>query len=142
MTQELLPYAYNDGGRSKYYKGKASDCVCRAVAIASGKDYKEVYKAISKATGTTARNGQYTQRVGFKRLMEGMGFRWTPCSSIGSHMAVHPVKGELPERGRLVCSVAGHYFAVVDGVVNDIWDSRYNSFGQVRRIYGYWTYTG
>ena len=69
-----------------------------------------------------------------------MGFTWVPCSGIGVRMAVHPRKGELPEHGRMICTAVGHWFAVVEGVVQDTWDSRYNSYGEVRRIYGYWLY--
>ena len=52
----LMKYIYNDGGRSKYFKGKANDCVCRAISIASNRDYKEVYDSLKKALGTP-RNG-------------------------------------------------------------------------------------
>ena len=137
--RNLMPFVFHDGGRSKYFKGTTRDCVCRAVAIAGGLDYKEVYNAIFKATGSSPRNPVFTKKAAFKRLMLSLGFTWTPCAGIGSPIAIHPVVGELPE-GRLVCSAAGHYFAVIDGVVYDTWDSRYNSFGEVRRVYGYWKY--
>ena len=139
---DLLPYVYSDGGRAKYFKGKVgvTDCVCRAVAIASGRDYKDVYTALKEATGESPRKGIYTNRAKFKRFMLAAGFTWTPCSRIGDTTAVHPRQGEIPTSGRLVCSASGHYFAVVDGIVYDAWDSRFNSYGQVRRIYGYWTY--
>lgn len=141
-TRQLLPYVYSDGGRAQYFKGKVgvTDCVCRAIAIASGKDYKEVYTALTAATGKSARRSQDTKTAKFKRFMAGMGFTWTPCSGIGVRTSVHPCVGELPEQGRLVCSASGHYMAIVNGVVYDAWDSRYNSWGEVRRIYGYWTY--
>lgn len=141
-TPQLLPYVYSDGGRAQYFKGKAGvyDCVCRAIAIASGKDYKAVYNALKEATGESPRTGMNTKTAKFKRFMCSMGFTWTPCSGIGVRTAVHPYVGELPAQGRLVCSAAGHYMAVVNGVVYDAWDSRYNSWQEVRRIYGYWTY--
>ena len=38
---------YNDGGRSKYYKtSNVRDCVVRAIAIATNKDYKEIYNIV------------------------------------------------------------------------------------------------
>lgn len=136
----LMPLVFDDGGRSKYFKGKdAGDCVCRSIAIASGLDYKEVYDSLRKAMGKSPRDGVSTQKTCFKRLMASLGFTWTPCAGIGSRISIHPVVGELPE-GRLVCSAAGHYFAVVDNTVRDTWDSRFNSFGEVRRVYGYWKY--
>ena len=37
----------NDGGRAAVgYKGQAGDCVTRAIAIATGKPYQEVYDAL------------------------------------------------------------------------------------------------
>ena len=136
----LMEYIYNDGGRSKYFKGKARDCVCRAISIASNRDYKEVYDRLKKALGTP-RNGVFTTNKAFKDWMVANGFVWTPCSGIGVKTSVHFIEGELP-KGRLVCSVAKHYVAVVDNKVYDTWDSRYNSFNEVRRIYGYWEYKG
>ena len=136
----LMEYIYNDGGRSKYFKGKAEDCVCRAISIASNRDYKEVYDSLKKALGTP-RNGVFTTNKAFKDWMVANGFVWTPCSGIGVKTSVHFIEGELP-KGRLVCSVANHYVAVVDDKVYDTWDSRYNSFNEVRRIYGYWEYKG
>ena len=136
----LMEYIYNDGGRSKYFKGKAEDCVCRAISIASNRDYKEVYDSLKKAVGTP-RNGVFTTNKAFKDWMVANGFVWTPCSGIGVKTSVHFIEGELP-KGRLVCSVANHYVAVVDDKVYDTWDSRYNSFNEVRRIYGYWEYKG
>ena len=136
----LMEYIYNDGGRSKYFKGKANDCVCRAISIASNRDYKEVYDSLKKALGTP-RNGVFTTNKAFKDWMVANGFVWTPCSGIGVKTSVHFIEGELP-KGRLVCSVTKHYVAVVDNKVYDTWDSRYNSFNEVRRIYGYWEYKG
>ena len=136
----LMEYIYNDGGRSKYFKGKAEDCVCRAISIASNRDYKEVYDSLKKALGTP-RNGVFTTNKAFKDWMVANGFVWTPCSGIGVKTSVHFIEGELP-KGRLVCSVAKHYVAVVDDKVYDTWDSRYNSFNEIRRIYGYWEYKG
>ena len=138
----LLPYVYDDGGRSNYFKAKnVNDCVCRAVAIASGKDYMEVYKSMFDE-GFTPRSGVFTRSVNFKRFMKEMGFKWVSLSSIGSHDSVHLVKGEMPPKGRFVCSVAKHYVAVVDGVVRDTWDSRYNAWQEPRRVYGCWEYMG
>ena len=136
----LMKYIYNDGGRSKYFKGKANDCVCRAISIASNRDYKEVYDSLKKALGTP-RNGVFVQNKAFKDWMVANGFVWAPCSGIGVKTSVHFIEGELP-KGRLVCSVTKHYVAVVDNKVYDTWDSRYNSFKEVRRIYGYWEYKG
>ena len=43
-----MRWVYDDGGRSNYYKGEAYDCVVRAIAIATGRDYKEIYDLVNQ----------------------------------------------------------------------------------------------
>ena len=44
MKTDINNFKYNDGGRELAgYKGKTGDCVTRAIAIATGKPYQEVY---------------------------------------------------------------------------------------------------
>jgi hypothetical protein len=43
-----MDFVYNDGGRAAAgYKGRAGDCVVRAIAITTQKPYQEVYDAIN-----------------------------------------------------------------------------------------------
>src|SRR5712671_4429815 len=119
----------DDGGRAAAgFQGYTGDCVTRAVAIASGKPYAEVYKALSqgagderKSRGASARNGIRTRRKWFKDYMLSLGFIWTPTMHIGSGCKVHLHDGELP-MGRLVVAVSKHYTAVIDGVIHDLYD--------------------
>jgi hypothetical protein len=121
-----MPFVKDDGGRAAAgYKGSAGDCVCRSIAIASGKPYAEVYAALAggagserKTRGRSARNGIHTTRRWFKELMRSWGFRWIPTMSIGSGCKVHLTAGELPA-GRLVVAVSKHYTAVIDGTIHD-----------------------
>lgn len=135
---ELLNYVYDDGGRANYFKGETGDCVCRAISIASGRDYKEIYNLL-KGIGENPRTGVYTKKAKFKRLMESLGFSWVSLATIGNNESHHLAVGELP-KGRLVCSCTKHDVAVVNGEVRDTWDSRYNSWGEPRRVYGCWIY--
>lgn len=150
-----MRYVYDDGGREAAgFRGKTGDCVTRAVAIATGRPYREVYDAMhagiqefakgrSRAakraargggrTGTTPRNGVHPKVFG--KYLEGLGWRWVPTMSIGSGCQVHLRAGELPA-GRLVVRVSRHVVAVVDGVLHDTYDS---SRGGDRCVYGYWT---
>ena len=42
-------YIYDDGGRAAAgFKGTTGDCVTRAIAIATGKPYREVYDALNE----------------------------------------------------------------------------------------------
>lgn len=166
-----MKFQFNDGGRTLAgYKGKAGDCVCRAIAIAAEMPYEEVYQRLASGTGSqrltkktrtrerSARNGIHTSRKWFKDFMTQLGFKWTPCMSIGSGCKVHLTDGELP-MGRLIAVVSRHWTAVIDGVINDTyspernltvitgtaaWPSRGIAGTQsisVRRrcVYGYWS---
>jgi hypothetical protein len=131
---KLLEYVYDDGGRSKYFKGETRDCVCRAISIVSGRDYKEIYNLIKKTMGESPRNGVRTNTKAFQSLMNGLGFTYIKCYKDKLEF----VDGALPDRA--ICYVYHHYVAVVNNVVRDTWDSRYNSFNEPRKIYGYWVY--
>jgi hypothetical protein len=150
-----MPFVYDDGGRKETgRKGSAGDCVCRSIAIASGRPYDEVYTALADGSGSerrsrgkSARNGVRTTRKWFKEYMNSLGFEWVACMGIGTGCKVHLVAGELPT-GRMVVSVSGHYTVVIDGVVYDTHDPQrrtywYGSDGKVERasercVYGYW----
>ena len=140
-------FTYNDGGREAAgFKGKAGDCVCRAVAIAAELPYQEVYTRLAEGNATqraskrtakrsrSANNGIYTTRKWFKDYMLELGFTWVPTMTIGSGCKVHLKADELPA-GRLVCNVSRHCVAVIDGVVHDNHDSTRNG---TRCVYGYW----
>lgn len=44
-----MEFVYNDGGRSEAgFKGTTGDCVCRAIAIATQRPYKEIYDLINE----------------------------------------------------------------------------------------------
>jgi hypothetical protein len=136
-------WIYDDGGRATAgFAGKTGDCVTRAIAIATGKPYREVYDAINAAatserTGkrkrgkSSARTGVYKQTK--RRFLELLGWRWTPTMHIGSGCKVHLRAEELP-KGRLVVALSKHSVAVIDGVVHDIYDC---TRGGTRCVYGY-----
>lgn len=129
-----LDFNYNDGGRSLYFDAaKVSDCVVRAISIATDTDYKEVYDKSAKFLGYTPRNG--VARRDTKKLMAYFGFSWVPLMTIGSGCTAHLAVGEIPMSGRIVCSVSKHITAVIDGVLNDTYDC---SRGGSRCVYGYW----
>ena len=122
---------YDDGGRKAAgYKGRADDCVARAIAIVSGLPYADVYERLARETGAqraskrtkkqaaSARNGIYVRRKWFKDYMAELGFIWTPTMQIGQGCKVHLADGELPP-GRLIVAMSKHYTAVIDGVVHD-----------------------
>lgn len=138
-----MEWVYDDGGRGKYFKAEnVGDCVCRAIAIATQKDYREVYGDINrlakaeragkcKRGKSSARNGVYRETV--CKLMESYGWRWVPTMKIGQGCTVHMRADELPS-GRLVVRLSKHMTAVVDGVCRDTYDP---SRDGTRCVYGY-----
>lgn len=123
---------YNDGGRSKYFKGDARDCVVRAIAIATDRDYKEVYNEITKIIGYTPRNS--ITKKDTKKVMNALGFEWVSCMGIGTGCTTHLRESELPS-GTIICQVTGHLTCVIDGIINDTFDPSRND---TRCVYGYW----
>ena len=144
-----MKHIYDDGGRKAAgRKGDTGDCVTRAVAIASGRPYAEVYDRLARGNAgqritkrshksagkRSASHGVYTSRKWFDDYMVELGFRWVPTMAIGSGCKVHLRDGELP-MGRLIARLSRHCAAVIDGVIHDTYDpSREGD----RCVYGYW----
>jgi hypothetical protein len=142
-TQEH--WIYDDGGRADAgYRGKTGDCGVRAIAIATGLPYQEVYWAINefaKKERLTRRHPKRSNsRTGIHpktmhRFFESIGWQWTPTMTIGSGTTVHLTAGELPA-GRLVVRCSKHYTAMIDGLIHDTYDP---SRDGTRAVYGYWS---
>lgn len=153
MVQELeaVDFKYDDGGRSKYFKGSTGDCVVRAIAIAAKLDYKEVYdelfkrnkkfidkgrcrvaKAIRKR-GTTPRNGNF-KKV-YDAYIKELGFKWVSTMGIGTGMTVHVNREELPNDATLILRLSKHLACYDYGVLRDTYDC---SREGTRGVYGYY----
>ena len=140
-------FIFNDGGRAEAgYKGQTGDCVCRSICIVTGKPYDEVYQALAEGNFTqrkskhnkkgkrTAANGINTKRKWFNEYMLSLGFKRVPTMFVGVGCKMHLKKEELPT-GKIICNVSKHFVAVVDGVINDIYDC---SREGTRCVYGYY----
>lgn len=138
-----MKWVYNDGGRKEAgYKGETGDCVVRAIAIATGRKYQEVYDLINntragmrqtkKIRGSNARTG--THRKVYEKLLKEWGWKFIPTMGIGSGCKVHLKDGELP-MGRIIARVSRHVVAIVDGVIQDNHDC---SREGTRCVYGYY----
>lgn len=138
-------WVYDDGGRSQYFKAEhVGDCVARAIAIGTGKDYKEVYDALNKLAKnervssrkqgkSNARNGVYKET--FKAYLLSLGWRWHPTMQIGQGCKVHLKADELPS-GTVIVSLSKHLTCMIDGVIHDTYDC---SREGTRCVYGYFT---
>lgn len=139
-----MKFNYNDGGRSKYFKGATGDCVCRAIAIATNKDYKEIYEMINeyakkekvgkrKRRISSARTGVYRDTI--KKVLNELGWKWVPVMKIGSGCQAHLRDNEIPMDKTIIVKVTRHLTCVVNGVINDTYDC---SRDGNRCVYGYW----
>lgn len=156
-----MRFVFDDGGRAAAgYTGKAGDCVCRSICIATGLPYQDVYDRLAEGNATqrrrracktafgvrptgdkrprSAAQGISTKRKWFNDYMESLGFTWVPTMRVGQGCKVHLRDGELP-LGRLVVSVSKHMCAVIDGVLHDTHDC---SRDGTRCVYGYYTLGG
>lgn len=141
----MFDFQYNDGGRAAAgFRGETGDCVCRSIAIVTGKLYQAVYNDLSHlckydrksmARGkTTARNGVF--RTVYHDYILSLGLLWTPTMGIGTGCMVHLNDCELLSTGRMIVRVSKHLTALVDGVIHDTNDpSRQGK----RCVYGYYT---
>ena len=145
MTQ--LKVNITDGGRSKYFKKEqVGDCVTRAIAIATERDYKEGYNEIAKLIGYTPRNGVKSKDT--KRVMKHFGGSWNACMGVGTGCRIHLSNEwsdegyngihELPKHSRIICNLSGHVCAVINGVIHDTYDPSRNG---TRCVYGFWYFS-
>ncbi len=149
---------YNDGGRlDEGWKGKAGDCVVRAIAIATEKPYQEIYEALwelnasfmkssrskvakrmREKTGATPRNGNFKHV--YRPYLESLGWQWIPTMKIGSGCKVHLCEGEIPS-GRIIARVSKHMVAVIHDTYDPQWTTIFHENGKKRIshrcVYGY-----
>jgi hypothetical protein len=136
-----LVWVHSDGGRAAAgYKGDAPDCVTRAIALATGKPYKEVYDSINelvrRASGGTLRKagaarGVPSYLVG--RYMAEVGWEYVPLRDA---TYAHPA---LLQPGVIVVDAPRHLACVVDGVLYDTFDSAHSPVRRkARKIQGYY----
>ena len=135
---------YSTGGREKYFKANVvGDCVCRAIANATGMDYKQVCDLINsyakkehlskrKKKKSNARNGVTKDTIW--RILTDLGWKWIPTMLIGSGCQVHLNAKELPD-GTLIVSVSKHLTCVKNRKLYDTYDC---SRGGTRCVYGYY----
>jgi hypothetical protein len=131
-----MKFIYDDGGREAAGWGQSEtqgDCVCRAVAIASGLSYVTIHKGLTVSAGGyhrgiqrgNAEHGIDTNTPKMRMFMHTLdkrGFDWVAKPT------------SLPTTGRLVVLVSKHAFAVVDGVIHDTYVGTPHS----SPVQGYW----
>lgn len=134
-----LPWVYDDGGRAaagpEFNVGdEINDCMTRAIAIATGRPYREVYDMVEEfLTGWCGDDcASPAGGVPFeltRDLMSEFGWRWVPLRDASLHA------GFLPDEPRLIADMPGHLCAVIDGVVYDNHDCRWDLYNDGRHTW-------
>ena len=138
----MAGWVFDDGGReASGYRGRTGDCVVRALAIATGENYGDLYReaaaGMARVTGTRSARSGVSPKV-YGPMLSRRGFIWVPLVTVGSRARVHLSAGELIDagaRGRVIVRLSRHLCAVIDGTVRDTYDP---SRGGRRMVYGYW----
>ncbi len=136
-----LGLSRNDGGRADAgFKGSTGDCVTRAIAIATGENYRRVYNDLAalscEMTGglkRSARGGVGTA-ISHKYLLD-RGWQLMLAES-GEYFTSETI----PMARTLIVVLHRHLAAVVDGRVCDTWDSRQSNRTKsgANRLLGYY----
>ena len=117
----MKKYIKDDGGRSKYFDRKAhnGDCVIRACAIATGRDYLDVFKELCEIAievgdlpNSDPVSHEFLIRHGFTKNK--------PPKRDGKKI---PIRDWVPvaPRGNIVAITRSHLVAIVDNVQRDTW---------------------
>ena len=130
-----MEFVWDDGGRADAgYVGLAGDCVTRAIAIATGTCYRDIYRALGELSDMTPRNGvvnsvaaDYLKSLGWIHT-QGRGLRLMP-ESLPKGAVI--VQLNEPSRYR-----SGHFSSVIDHVLYDTWNP---SDDEDFVVTGFWT---
>lgn len=140
----MLDWIYDDGGRSLYFKGSAGDCAIRAIAIAEGKDYKEIYNRLAEIADKSCRNG--TPKNAAKKLLKELGYVRVATMNVGKGCSMHFTQDEIPN-GTIIVQLSKHITCVKDKVIHDTYNCSIKKYidelGNIivndkRCVYGYW----
>lgn len=115
-----MDFIWNDGGRAASgFVGSTGDCVVRAIAIATGSAYRNIYDAIGQASCKSPRNGVELQFA--NEYLQTHGWQKADGGNLPFNLDSLP-KGivivDLAKRNGRSC----HFTTVIDRVVHDTWD--------------------
>lgn len=117
-------FVWHDGGRAGAgFVGHTGDCVVRALAIATGKNYRNVYDKIFDASGKTPRKGVVVSVT--DQILSADGFNCVKLDPPQPFEDLSDIsQGIVVVRFASVYgSTRGHLCTVVDGTIYDTWDA-------------------
>ena len=134
--KERFLWRYDDGGRAATgRKGHAGDCVCRAIAIATGQPYEQIYRLLDahcrphrkspNARKPSARFGVPLEV--WEPLLVEEGWRYQELPRNEQFNARH-----LPIEGCTIVHTNTHLCTVKYGVIYDTYDSSYKGTAWVK----------
>ena len=108
---------------------KTGDCVVRALTVASGRPYIEVYKDLFELSLKTGYS--IGEKRTYEKLLTLYGFTkfMQPKKPDNTKYTIGEIDKLLDNNAVAVVSCANHLTAVVSGSVVDIWDCRDKSIG-------------
>lgn len=122
-------HKYNDGNQERSLK--SGYCGVRALVIITGLSWKEAEAHLRTFTkngkGGNASLSKGIYKEDYDAALKALGFKWVSAPKFVGRKAR---ASDLT--GRVIGRQARHYTAIIDGVVNDIWDCSH------KMIYGYW----
>ncbi len=129
-----MEFIWHDGGRADCgYVGLTGDCVTRAIALATGRSYRDVYRQLGEITEMSPRNGVATSVS--SDYLKDLGWTYIPgCGHcfLEQWLPKGPVIVHLTSQG---WRRHGHFCTVIDHVVYDTWNPSDDEY----IIQGYWT---
>lgn len=154
-----MKFIYSDGGRSNYFKAaNVNDCVTRAIANASGIDYKVIYDRLKELATkesvkhhrghkqSSVRDGVFKET--WKKYLKEIGWVKHSVCGIGCKEKMHFVENEVPS-GTCIIQLSRHLTCIKDKVIYDTYDcstKEYVDFetgdtvvNDERCVYAYWT---
>lgn len=121
-----MRYEYSDGGRDKAgFYGTVSDCVVRAIALTSGRDYGTVYREVLAFAPNMPMEGVNVWSPAFLNYMNKRGYLLIEGPNLTQHL-----------NGRFVALTTNHVTAIVDDVNLDT----FNCLNEP--TLAYWQYIG
>ncbi len=137
----MIKFVHDDGGRwAAGFKGqKAGDCVTRAIAIATGLPYRQVYNELNALCKAMGYHGASDSRTGhfrkvYERYLADRGIKWTGLSKVGAPSPIRVKASDLPPTGTYILRLSKHLTVWTDGELRDIYDC---SREGTRMVYGY-----
>jgi len=148
-----------DGGRKEAgFRGRArGDCATRAIAIATGQEYKTVYKKIRKLTkevilstmpyiATNELKESYWQNIlspnkgTDSRVIDAMilgyrgGVAWRSTTFTGGH-PVYLNRWDVPQKGTFIIQTKNHCTCVIDGKIHDSYHPSPNGEEKIEKAF-------